>query len=47
MVEGQRRIGASWLVSIEGRRFSGVDAGEAVYPIRRDSYLQFTIERFF
>ncbi len=47
MVEGQRRLDDNWRIGLEGRGFQSVDAGEAAYPLRHDTFIQFTLERFF
>lgn len=46
-LEGNRRIGDSWKGTIEARIFQDVDPEEFIYFIREDSFLQFTLARYF
>lgn len=46
-IEGSRRFGQSWRLSLEGRFFSNPDPGDLFFLLRDDDYLQFTLEKFF
>ncbi len=47
LVEGQRRLGDNWRLSVEGRFFTGSSPTDPSAPIRSDDYLQLSVERFF
>lgn len=46
-LEGSRRLGQSWRVSLEGRFFSNVDTTDFLSGLRDDDYLRLTLERYF
>lgn len=46
-VEGSRRLGESWTFDVEMRLFEDVSDQEFLNFFRRDSFLQFTLERHF
>ena len=46
-VEASRRGGQSWLVSLEARVFSGLDAQDPLFSLRRDDYLQLEFAYYF
>lgn len=46
-VEGSRRLGDSWKAEIEMRLFDQVDSNEFLNFIRRDSFLQFSLNKYF
>jgi len=46
-VEANRRIGNSWRVDIEARIFSDVDPEEFLYFFREDSFLEFSMTKYF
>ena len=46
-LEASRRIGESWGVEIESRIFSKVDQEEFLYLFREDSFLEFSLSKFF
>lgn len=46
-VEGSRRLGQSWRLSLEGRFFSNASASDFLFGLRDDDYLQLTLEKFF
>ena len=46
-VESQRRLGESWKLSIEARIFNNVDIEEFTFFIRKDSFLQLSLSRYF
>ncbi len=46
-IEGSRRIGDNWKISIEARGFSNNNPKNLVaYPVRKDDYIMFELERF-
>lgn len=45
-IEGSRRIGENWRLSVEARRFRRVDVNDVVFGLRQDSYLQLGIARY-
>lgn len=47
MIEGSTRMGSDWRIGIEGRLFRNIDAEDALFSIRHDSYLQLTVEAYF
>lgn len=47
LVEGQRRLGETWLLSLEGRFFSGGTAGDPISTIQRDDFLSLSLNRSF
>ena len=46
-LEGSRRIGNSYKATIEARIFEDIDNEEFLFFIREDSFLQFTIAKYF
>ncbi len=47
-VEGSRRIGDSWKISVEARGFANNNPKNLIaYPVRNDDYIMFELERFF
>ena len=46
-VEGSRRFGNSWKAEIEMRLFDNVDQREFLSVIREDSFLQFSLNKYF
>lgn len=46
-LEAGRRIGANWKLIVEGRRFVNVSAGDPLHNLRRDSYIQLELARYF
>ena len=46
-VEGSRRLGQSWLLSLESRFFSGTEPGSALSTLRNDDYIEITLAKYF
>ncbi len=46
-VEANRRFGDSWSLELESRIFSNVDSEEFLYLLRKDSFLQFSVSKYF
>ncbi len=46
-VEGSRRLGNDWKLSLQLRAWLDVDADDLQYPFRRDDYLQLELARYF
>ncbi len=46
-LEGNRRFGNVWKGTVEARLFDDIDVEEFIYFIREDSFLQFTLARYF
>ncbi|MFK8014857.1 MAG: hypothetical protein AB8G17_05420 [Gammaproteobacteria bacterium] len=46
-VEGSRRLGQSWRLSVEGRFFFNPDPNDFLFGLRDDDYVALTLERFF
>jgi hypothetical protein len=46
-VEGNRRLGQSWRLSLEGRFFFNPDPEDFLFGLRDDDYIQLTLDRFF
>ncbi len=46
-LEGSRRFGNSWKGTVEARILEDIDMEEFIYFIREDSFLQFTLARYF
>jgi hypothetical protein len=46
-VEGSRRFGQNWRLSLEARIFSNFESAELLYPIRDDDYVELTLARYF
>jgi len=46
-VEANRRLGNSWKVSIEGSGFGNISKTEFFYLLRNDSYVQFSLAKYF
>ena len=47
IVEGSRRVGDRYSLSLELRALTGTVEGDLSYPLRRDDYIQLELERFF
>jgi hypothetical protein len=45
-VEGNRRVGTDWLLSVEARAFLA-NGSDTFASLRRDGYLQIELNRFF
>ncbi len=46
-VEANRRFGESWSLEVESRIFSKVDPEEFLYLLRQDSFLEFSVSKYF
>ena len=46
-IEGSRRIGERWKLSIEARSYTGIGTGDPLYAFRDDDYLQVELGWFF
>ncbi len=46
-LEGSRRLGADWKLSLEGRLFANSAQGDLLYAYRDDEYLSLALARFF
>ena len=46
-VEAERRLGDNWVAELKARAFSGARPGDTTWWLRRDSYLQFNLARYF
>ena len=46
-MEGSRRLGQSWLLSLESRFFSGTEPGSALSTLRNDDYIEITLAKYF
>ena len=46
-VEGSRRFGQTWRLSLEGRFFSNPEPEDLLYGLREDDYVELTLEKFF
>jgi len=46
-VEGSRRIGDSWKVTLDARFFLGVPVTDPIYPQSRDDFIQLRLARYF
>lgn len=46
-IEGSRRIGDYWKVSLDVRLFLGFPMAEPLYPISRDDFIQLRLARYF
>ena len=46
-IEGSRRIGQRWKLSIEARAFANTPPDSLLYGMRKDDYLQFELARYF
>lgn len=46
-VEGNRRVGDRWRVSLEARSFFAIPETDFIDEFRADDYVQLEIERFF
>ncbi|WP_339864083.1 hypothetical protein [Paremcibacter congregatus] len=46
-LEGSRRIGDSWKISLDARLFLGVPVGDPFYSISRDDFIQLRLARYF
>ena len=47
VVEGSRRVGDSWKLSIEAKIFSAFEAKDTLYPLRQDDHLQAELAWYF
>lgn len=47
LIEGQRRLGENWLLSLEGRFFDGAGAADPIATIRNDDFLSVGLKRSF
>ena len=47
LLEGQRRMGENWLLSVEGRFFEGAAAGDPLATIQNDDFLSVRLKRSF
>jgi hypothetical protein len=47
LVEGQRRMGENWVLSLEGRFFEGGVAPDPISVIRNDDYISISLKRSF
>jgi hypothetical protein len=45
-LEGSRRIGYSWMVELEIRFLNNISNKELLYFIRKDTFVQFTLEKY-
>jgi hypothetical protein len=45
-VEGSRRVGNDWIVSLETRVFFGSTPGDLMYSLRQDDYVGLSIKRY-
>ncbi|VAV95840.1 hypothetical protein MNBD_ALPHA02-419 [hydrothermal vent metagenome] len=46
-IEGSRRIGENWKVSLDARFFLGVPVTDIIYPLSRDDFFQIRLARYF
>jgi len=46
-IEGSRRFGNSWRLSVEARWFSADDNRDPLFSLRQDDYWQLTLEKFY
>jgi hypothetical protein len=46
-VEGSRRLGQSWRLSLEARFFSNTEPGSALSALRDDDYLEIALAKYF
>ncbi len=46
-IEGSRRIGQTWRLSLEARFFSDPEPGDFLFALRDDDYVELTLEKFF
>ena len=46
-VKANHRLGNSWKISLEASGFDNIDSSEFLYLIRNDSYLQFSLTKYF
>lgn len=46
-VEGSRRLGDSWRLSVEARFFHANNPGDGLFSLRQDDYLQLTLTKFY
>lgn len=47
LVEGSRRIGDSWKLSLDARLFHSDEPADPLFALRRDDLVQLTLERYF
>lgn len=47
ILEAQRRLGENWLLSVDGRWFTGSDPADPAFAYRSDDFVSVTIERNF
>ena len=46
-VEGERRLGARWVATLEGRVLLNTNAQAPIHGLRRDDFLTLRLSRFF
>jgi hypothetical protein len=46
-IEGVRRLGESWTITLEARGFFNVDNEDPLYDFRDDDYIELQLDRFF
>ncbi|MCF6215823.1 MAG: hypothetical protein L3J58_06580 [Emcibacter sp.] len=46
-VEGSRRIGDDWKITLDARFFMGVPVMDPIYPLSRDDFFQIRLARYF
>lgn len=46
-VEGSRRIGDDWKITLDARFFMGVPVRDPIYPLSRDDFFQIRLARYF
>ena len=46
-IEGSRRLGENWKVSLDARFFLGVPVTDIIYPLSRDDFFQIRLARYF
>lgn len=47
LIEGQRRLGDDWLLSLEGRFFDGATGSDPILAIQNDDFLSISLKRSF
>ena len=47
LIEGQRRLGDEWLLSLEGRFFAGAVVPDPIFAIQNDDFLSISLKRSF
>ena len=46
-IEAERRLGQHFVIELRARFFTGAQAGETLFPISRDDYIQVRLARYF